>query len=460
MPAFFRRTPDSASPSLVDQLTRSLLLTLTTVWLICIVGVAWFIFSKINHNFDAELRESAQRLMDISEAQSAATPTAPHPMLAAPNPLLASDPLVYQMLDAQGAVVLRSEAAPVAPFPVPLKAGFFNTGPWRVYVAPSPNQPLFLALADPTSERTGVLINAFLTLVTLMVVVLVALALLIRRTARRKLAVLHNLQAQIGLRSGSDLRPIEIEGMPAEPRAVGEDVNRMLQRLSEALDVERSLAANAAHELRTPLATATLRLQAALEGDLNRADVQAALTGLKTLSHRTEKLLQLSRAEAASATNRERVDLAALATAVASEFWHTPSAQLRLDVLEPEPPLTGDAPEPEPVCAQTDPDALAIALRNLIENALRYSDGSKVEVIVRAPATLVVRDYGPGVSAQTLQTLQTRHVRHAHDGAGYGLGMSITTSIIARLEGSLALSSPPPDHAHGFEATITLQPSP
>ena len=460
MPTLFRRTPASQSPSLVDQLTRSLLLTLTTVWLICIVGVAWFIFSKINHNFDAELRESAQRLMDIAVTQSEGSPTNASQVLEQTSPLDDSEPLIYQLLDAQGQVVLRSAAAPAAPFHIPLQAGFVNTGPWRVYVAPSPNQPLFLALADPKSERTEVLINAFLTLVTLMVVVLVALALLIRRTARRELAVLKNLQEQIGLRSGSDLRPIEIEGMPAEPRAVGEDVNRMLQRLSEALDVERSLAANAAHELRTPLATATLRLQAALEGDLNRADVQAALTGLKTLSHRTEKLLQLSRAEAASATNRERVDLAALATAVASEFWQTPSAQLRLDIVEPALLLAGDAPEPEPVCAQTDPDALAIALRNLIENALRYSEGAKVEVIVRAPATLIVRDYGPGVNEQTLQTLLTRHVRHAHDGAGYGLGMSITTSIIARLEGSLALSSPPPEHAHGFEATITLPPSP
>ncbi|MGE8199825.1 MAG: histidine kinase dimerization/phospho-acceptor domain-containing protein, partial [Variovorax sp.] len=90
-------------------------------------------------------------------------------------------------------------------------------------------------------------------------------------------------------------------------RTVGDHVNRLLERLSHSLYVERALAANAAHELRTPLAAARLRLQTALEHDLQRNDVQAALDALRTLSHRTEKLLQLSRAESGASLTRTRV---------------------------------------------------------------------------------------------------------------------------------------------------------
>ena len=87
---------------------------------------------------------------------------------------------------------------------------------------------------------------------------------------------------------------------------MGDDVNRLLERLSHALDVERALAANAAHELRTPLAAARLRLQTALEHDLRRHDVEAALDALQVLGHRAEKLLQLSRAESGASLTRAK----------------------------------------------------------------------------------------------------------------------------------------------------------
>lgn len=104
-----------------------------------------------------------------------------------------------------------------------------------------------------------------------------------------------------------------------------------------------------------------------------------------------------------------------------------------------------------------DVDALAIALRNLVENALRYG-GERVVIEVTAPCTLVVRDFGAGVGAEQLSTLRQRHVRHASDRAGYGLGLSIVGTIVEKHNARLELESPPPGAAQGFEARIVLQP--
>src|SRR6185295_4378041 len=227
--------------------------------------------------------------------------------------------------------------------------------------------------------------------------------------------------------------------------------NRLLGRLERALDTERSLAANAAHELRTPLAAVRLRLQTALDQGLSRAEVQGALDALATFGHRADKLLQLSRAESSDALARQSVDLVQLAATVAQEFWSSEPAQRRLDLEIAED--DGIVP------ARGDVDSLAIALRNLVENALRYSGDARVAIEVVAPCVLVVRDEGPGVPASTLETLRHRHVRHTADAAGYGLGLSIVGTIVDKHGGTLELSSPPPGRDHGFEARLTLQPA-
>jgi len=178
--------------------------------------------------------------------------------------------------------------------------------------------------------------------------------------------------------------------------------------------------------------------------------VQAALDALRTLSHRAEKLLQLSRAESGASFARERVDLVQLAGTVAQEFWQDPQHAERLALKVP------DSVAP---VALGDVDALAIALRNLAENALRYGGDGRVVIEVMAPCVLAVRDAGPGVNAEQLATLRERHVRHSSDRAGYGLGISIVSTIVEKHGAKLELASPPAGAAHGFEARIVLRPA-
>ena len=434
--------------TLAGRLTRTLILWVGGVWLLCVLAVVWYVDREINHNFDRELIELSHRMFDLAlrELDKHGLEPTPSEPLIAPRQLFSDDAVRYQLVDGGERVLLRAAEAPADAFDVPLAPGFANAGAWRTYTVQHPSRDLFFQVADPLRERRQALNRTLIGLIVPLVAVLPLLALLLRNIARRELRVLKQLESEIALRSGIDLRPIDLPGLPRELRSVGDHVNRLLERLAHALDVERALAANAAHELRTPLAAVRLRLATAVEHELRREDVQAALDALQALSHRTEKLLQLSRAE--SSASLTPVDLLRLAGTVAQEYWQDSRVRQRLDLK---------VPESEPPQALGDFDALAIALRNLIENALKYGGGGRVELEVTSEGALVVRDFGPGVDAERLHTLQERHVRHSANRSGYGLGMSIVATIVQKHGAQLRLASPPPGAASGFEARIDLR---
>ncbi|QNK66381.1 sensor histidine kinase [Variovorax sp. PAMC26660] len=439
--------------SLAGRLTRTLIVWVGGVWLLCVLAVVWYVDREINHNFDNELVEVSHRMFDMAVQEldrlQHTDGTAPVTPLIAPKQLFSEDAVMYQIVDIHEHVLLRSAEASVDAFDVPLAAGFANNQTWRVYSVRHPTLGLYFQVADPLDERRHALNRTLFGLIIPLGAVLPLLALVLRNVARAELRVLQQLAGEIEKRNGADLRPITLPGLPQELRSVGDNVNRLLERLSQSLDVERALAANAAHELRTPLAAARLRLQTALEHDLRRNDVQAALDALQMLSHRAEKLLQLSRAESGASLARARVDLVQLAGTVVQEFWQDPRTNERLSLKVP------DSAAP---VALGDVDALAIALRNLVENALRYG-GDRVQIEVMAPCTLAVRDFGAGVDAEQLQKLKQRHVRHGSDRTGYGLGLSIVGTIVEKHNAKLELASPPAGAAHGFEARIVLQPA-
>ncbi|MDM0011895.1 ATP-binding protein [Variovorax sp. J22P168] len=441
------------SDSLAGRLTRTLIVWVGGVWLLCVLGVVWYVDREINHNFDSELVEVSHRMFDMAvqeldKLQNERPDT--RRTLIAPRQLFPTDAVIYQVVDLHERVLLRSAEAPVNAFDVPLAPGFANNESWRIYTVRHPTRELFFQVADPLDERRTALNRTLFGLIIPLGAVLPLLALVLRNVARTELRVLQRLAGEIEQRSGTDLRPIRLPGLPKELRSVGDHVNQLLERLSQSLDVERALASNAAHELRTPLAAARLRLQTALEHELKREDVQAALDALQMLGHRTEKLLQLSRAESGASLTRSPIDLVQLAGTVAQEFWQDPRVNERLSLKVPE--------DQEAPVGLGDVDALAIALRNLVENGLRYGHG-RVVIEVMAPCTLAVRDFGPGVSAEQLSTLQHRHVRHGSDRAGYGLGMSIVATIVEKLGARLELNSPPAGATSGFEARIVMRPA-
>lgn len=459
--------------SLSGQLNQSIVVLVCSFWLMGSAAVAWYVNKEVAESLDSALAQSADRLLELAaheldEARShnanatandAAVPLSPVTPSGAPVAVathenqhddeIHGDYLMYQIVDSTGALLMRSADAPAAPFTSSLKPGFSQTSDWRVYTLRHPTLSLFIHAADAVSHRQKLRDKSLTFLLVPLLAVLPLLMLLVRHVVRSRLRAVSLVTAQLRQRSGKNLTPVDAQGLPDELEALVENVNRLLTRLDEALQTERALAANAAHELRTPLTIAQLRLSNLMAMQLSEAasaEINSANTALTHLKRRTEKLLQLSRAESGAALTQDQVSLNRVVAAVMLEFELDDTAYKRLHVID-------DAD----VFIIGDFDAIAIGLRNLIENSLRYGDPSPVEVRIDAAGMLVVRDSGPGVNPLQLANIARRHVRHAHGSAGFGLGLSIVKTVMTRHRGELQLASPPPGRIQGFEARLVFR---
>ncbi|MDE2276166.1 MAG: two-component sensor histidine kinase, partial [Burkholderiales bacterium] len=253
---------------------------------------------------------------------------------------------------------------------------------------------------------------------------------------RRGLRPLDEAARSVGARSAQALAPIPSDGLPAEILPMVRAINGLIERLAAALATQRRFVADAAHELRTPIAALRLQLQwLQRSGDeASRAEAVADLeAGIARSQRLVEQLLQVARAEPdASQASLQPLDLAALARAAVARF----SLRAQHAGLDLGAEVAG------PVPAQGDPQQLAVLLDNLIENALRYTPAGGI-VDVGADEfdgrpRLRVRDTGPGIPPAERGRVFDRFFRGAdahalaRDGGGSGLGLSIVHAIAER----------------------------
>lgn len=245
---------------------------------------------------------------------------------------------------------------------------------------------------------------------------------------------LTGLAAAIETRGHENLTPVPERGLPKEARVLASRINDLLARLEQALAAQRRFVADAAHQLRTPIATVLLHAERAerAERSEDREAARAALRGLHSAVARaarlSQQLLALARAEPAAAAPHpmSTVDLVGLAREVGEE-WIPRALERQIDF--------GFVAPDEPVMVSGNAGLLGELMSNLIDNALRYSGpASRVTLSVAAGPSprLAVEDDGPGVPEPERARIFERFYRVAGSQAdGCGLGLAIVQEIAA-----------------------------
>lgn len=252
------------------------------------------------------------------------------------------------------------------------------------------------------------------------------------------LAPVERVRRQLSQRAADDLSAVSEQGLPVEIRPMVRELNSLLERMRQAFEAQQHFVADAAHELRSPLTA--LKLQ--IEG-LQRAGDEAARTqargrlaaGVDRASHLVEQLLLLARQEA-GAGPAQTLDLEPLLRRCLAEQVGAAQARgidlglLRADAVQ----ISGW------------PDALAVLLRNLLDNAIKYSpEGGRIDVLLLDEGERVrlrVEDSGPGIPAEERERVFDRFYRSAGaqgQASGSGLGLAIVKTIAERHGAQLLL---------------------
>jgi len=455
--------------TLQRRLIVLLLVAVPVIWAIAVTVSIWRAQQEINELFDSEQLRLAQQMMRILSSSDAATARALPDASARAAPGAApgeggigaaelKDMAIaawsaggeLRVADGDGALLpFRAEASAL----VPMQIGGER---WLVYYLNPAGSPWVVAVGQAADERDevlqGLLLGQLLPWVLMLPVLLVAMAVVVRHALRP----VRRLAEDIGARGADDLHPVAVAGLPAELTPLVVATNRLFDRIRRTLEHERRLTADAAHELRTPLAALRAQWEAVrVAGDeaTRKAAFRQVGAGIDRLAHVLTQLLALSGVDDRAPTHftamvdwRRAVqdalsDCLSLAEAKGSELaveWPDDDAAAM--------PLTGD-------------DALiSLLLRNLVDNALRYAPAGSTVTVRLTPQMLVVEDDGPGLAPEILARLGDRFFRPAGQVAsGSGLGVSIVRRV-AELHGLAVRFANRVPPASGLRVEVTRKP--
>lgn len=455
------------------RLWLALLLTLALILLINGLFGGWVVRQEIDKVFDAQLVNTSRvvrRLVDLAgpvsspgSIQLALSPLY-NPIEKVPDAIrLYEKNLLIQLWDKDGAAMLfRSPRCPDFAI-APLQSGFHDVESgnhhWRVFVTRLPGQNSWLLVGEVPEGRDAINHNLMNIFIVSGLLVLIMGSFLISSVVERGLKPLWYLRQSLASRTVHHLEPVDLKPAPRELRPVIEGLNQMLIRLDQGMSRERRFVADAAHELRTPLAVIRLAAQTAdrqaQQG--GNVDLQPLFSATDRANRLVEQLLLLARLEQGQEypekpicldiTENIRRTVADLYSRVPPDAKSYPDVDLEIE---------GDR-LPDTLCH---PTLIEIALSNLLDNALKYgSDELAVKAGVETAGSqryigISVRDFGPGVQDDALPKLTSAFFRNGQsDITGAGLGLSIVCKTLQVMGGELGLRNHPEG---GFEAVVRL----
>lgn len=436
--------------SLRRRLLGLLLGGVAAAWLVTMVFSYIDAHHQVDKLFDAQLAQAAQTLLalashdegdDIDDLGDAGHKNQRR--------------LRFQIWRADGKLLMRSKNAPKTALTA--TDGFSETRDrkdrWRHYSQWNDDHSLQVQVSENHHIRDELIAHIAWRLLFPALFGLPLIGLWVWVATRQGLSSLDGIARQIASRAPQQLQPLTPAAAPEEIRTILEALNGLFQRVETALETERRFTADAAHELRTPLAALQAQVQVALrardssERDRSLAQLQSGLT---RASHLVDQMLQLARLDPESGLpDPQPVDLAVLAEAVCADLGH--------QILDKDLDFALAA---APGCIVTgQAEWLRVLIRNLIDNAIRYTPtgGSlRVQVAVaNGQSRLSVSDSGPGIPAGDREAVLRRFHRlnRGEHPTGSGLGLAIVARI-AELHGA-DLEFAACENAQGLQVTVT-----
>ena len=280
---------------------------------------------------------------------------------------------------------------------------------------------------------------------------LLVTALVIARSLRPMVRLADDLDA----RPADDMAPLPLAGMPSELHPFIASINGLLERMKLVMDQQRRFIADAAHELRTPITALSLQAENLAPVDLPaeaRERLVALSEGMRRTKHLLEQLLALARHEAASSSEAALVPLDRAVKDLVADLLPDAARKgidLGFEMIEP-------------VATTGEPVMITAMIRNLLDNAVRFTpSGGRVDIGVFREdndAVIQIEDTGPGIPSDEIDRIFEPFFRGSRPGEeGTGLGLSIVKRTVDRLDGSVQLENISGAGQTGLRATVRLR---
>lgn len=367
---------------------------------------------------------------------------------------------LFQVWNTQNKVLLHSAHAPTTWPLSKLTNGFsdayYNSEHWRVFTSQNAQQNLTYAIAEHYGVRARLAHRITADGIYIMMVIYPLAGVLIWLIVGHALRTIRNVTDEVAQRAAEYLSPVDLESVPTEIQPLVDELNKLFLRLKQAFEREQRFAADAAHELRTPLAALKTQAQVALkatDAHERQQHLQNVITGVDRCTHVVQQLLTLCRLSPETVTLEEpiEVDMAKLAAEVVAQLAPTAiDKHIEIElIVQPEANYTilGHA------------TGIHALIRNLVDNAIRYTpeNGAIKVVLNKELEQIVLRviDNGPGIPADLRSRVFERFFRVLGTNAqGSGLGLAIVSQIVNLHKGNVSLSVP--KSGSGLEVKVTL----
>ena len=435
-----------------------MLIPLSILLLLDALGSYWFATRLATRVYDGELMEIARELV-LHVRRDGPTPTVDLESDAERTLLLDQVDTVYYAIRGADGALLAGTAALVAGTAAPLPTSTYMSSvagePVRVAEIRTANGtqvPVVVQVAETLHKRDTLAQEILLDVILPQLALIVVAGILVWVGVARGLAPLRTLQTAVAARSHLDLSPVEGANAPAEVHPLLQSVNDLMGRLNDVLSFQNRFIADAAHQLRTPVAGLKASIEVALREEdpaQARRSLAHLYTAVERMSRLVSQLLSLARNEPNTVRKLDLapIDLSRLALDITME-WVPEAYKKDIDL----------GFEASDRAAMIDADAARLRelLNNLLDNAIRYSRrGGRVTVRASADPSprVAISDDGPTIPTTERERIFERFHRLLGDHAdGSGLGLAIVREIATLHGATITLT----DDADGVGNTFTV----